>query len=213
MTVLVADTETTGFLLRGQPHTHPGQPHLVQLGVILLTDEGRELASADLTVRPDGWAIPDAAAKVHGITTEIALASGVPLAVACAVYTNLRARADLVVAHNWEFDREILAVAVHRTGRKPAHPGPAEWACTMQMASPVLALPPTNAMKAAGFTKHKPPNLGEAYRFLFDEELLNAHSAMADARACARVYFELRRREAVAAAVVEAGNGLRQDQP
>jgi DNA polymerase-3 subunit epsilon len=49
-------------------------------------------------------------------------------------------------------------------------------------------------MKKVGFTKWKPPNLGECYRFLFEEELVGAHGALTDAKACARVYFELQRR-------------------
>jgi DNA polymerase III subunit epsilon len=152
------------------------------------------VATVELIVKPDGWTIPEAAARVHGITTEIALASGVPLRLACAVFTNLRAMADLIVAHNWEFDRTVLAAAVARTGAKPAHPGPAESACTMQLATPIMMLPPTDRMRAAGFTKYKPPNLTECVQFFLGEELPNAHSALVDVQACRRVYFEIRAR-------------------
>lgn len=200
MTILFVDTETSGLTNTKQDHRHPSQPHLVQLGCLLTNDEGGELGSIDLIVRPEGYAIPTEAARVHGITTEIADMAGVPLVLAVAVFTNLRAKADKVVAHNQAFDRLVLEAAIHRTGRTPASPGPADWDCTMEMASPVLAIPPTTRMVAAGFTKFKPPNLGECYRFLFDEELAGAHNALVDVRACARVYFELRRR---AAAVIE----------
>jgi DNA polymerase-3 subunit epsilon len=59
------------------------------------------------------------------------------------------------------------------------------------MAVPVLNLPPTDKMRAAGFVKPKAPTLAECVRFLFDEELEGAHSAMVDCLACARVYREL----------------------
>lgn len=197
MTLLFADTETTGLVNGKQDHRHPSQPHLVQLGLLLTTDDGGELGSVNLIVRPDGYVIPDQAAKVHGITTDIALSAGVPLVVAVALFTNLRARADLIVAHNQAFDRLVMDAAIHRTGRQPASPGP-EWWCTMEAASPVVAIPPTTRMVAAGFTKFKPPNLGECVRFFFDEELTGAHDAMVDVRACARVYFALKSRAAAA---------------
>jgi DNA polymerase-3 subunit epsilon len=209
--VLVVDTETDGLVKNHLPATDPGQPHLVQLGLVLMTDLGQAVATVELIVKPEGYAIPDAAARVHGITTDVALACGVPLRIACAVYTNLRALADVVVAHNWEFDRTVLAAAIARTGATPAHPGPASWSCTMQLALPVLALPPTERMRAAGFNKHKPPSLTECVKFFFDEDLVDAHSALADARACARVYLELRKRERWGPA--EAVKALTEEEP
>lgn len=205
MTILFVDTETDGLTNTKQDHRHPSQPHLVQLGMILTSDDGGgTYAVVDVIVRPDGWHIPTEAARIHGITQDIALEGGVPLAVACALFTNLRARANMIVAHNMAFDRLVMEAAIHRTGRTPASPGP-EWQCTMEMASPVLNLPPTTRMQAAGFTKNKPPNLGECVKFLFGEELDGAHNALVDVRACARVYFELRRR---AAAHETTGEGV-----
>lgn len=47
-------------------------PRLVQLAWILADDKGNKIHSGNLIVRPDGFEIPTDAAKVHGITTEIA---------------------------------------------------------------------------------------------------------------------------------------------
>lgn len=198
--ILVYDTETTGLPRTDLPaEAHDFQPHLVQLGVSFLTDTGKEVCSADLIVKPDGWSIPDGAAKVHGITTGIAKEVGIPLATVLSVFTQLRANASETVAYNLEFDDLILRAAISRIGRKPAHPGPEKNSCCKIMATPVLNLPPTAKMKAAGFTKPKPPTLMETYKFLFNEEFEGAHSALVDARACARCFFELKRREAEAA--------------
>lgn len=190
------DTETTGLVNKTQVASHPSQPHLVQLGVLLTTDTGSEVAAASLIVKPDGWTIPEGAAKVHGITTEIALAVGVPLAVAVAVFTNLRSRASGIVAHNIDFDEKVMGAAIHRTGRQPSSPGPDARFCTMEMATPIVNLPPTTRMVATGFNKPKPAQLGECVRFFFNEDLAGAHDAMVDVRACARVFFEIRRRQA-----------------
>lgn len=195
--ILVYDTETTGLTKTQLPAEHPEQPHLVQLGAILLTDSGREVASCDLIVRPNGYTIPDGAAKVHGVTTGIANEIGVPLATVLSVYAQLRANAQELVAYNDAFDDIVMRAAFHRHGRQPSHAGPDRRTCCMTLASPIVGLPPTDRMKAAGFTKNKPLNLKECYRFFFNRDFAGeAHSAIHDARAAAEILFEIRRREA-----------------
>ena len=44
----------------------------------------------------------------------------------------------------------------------------------------------------------KPPNLQEAHQFFLSVPFEGAHSALADAEACARVYFALQARAKVA---------------
>ena len=195
--ILCFDTETTGLTNSREPPEHPSQPHLVQLAAILYDDAGeRELATLALIVRPDGWEIPAQAAAVHGITTELATAAGVPLVVALAAFNHLARAATTHVAHNAEFDMVVMGAAFHRVGR-PQHP--LNPRCTKNLATPVLNLPPTDRMRAAGFIKPKPPTLAECYKFFFNEELVGAHDALVDTRGCARVYFELMRRATVPA--------------
>lgn len=205
MIVLAYDTETSGLTQPQLPDEHPLQPHLVQLGAILFDDAkpDRELASVDLIVEPAGYSIPDGAAKVHGITTARARELGVPLAVAVSAFTNLRAKAQRLVAHNLPFDQLVMRAAIARHGWTPKNPGPSNLVCTMTLAAPVVAIPPTERMKAAGFDKHKPPSLAECIRFFFNEELPGAHAAIVDARACKRVYVEMMRRIAARSAELE----------
>lgn len=195
--ILFLDSETTGLTQPSLPADHAAQPHLVQLGMILTTDEGSEVSAVDLIVRPAGYSIPEGAARVHGITTEIAEACGVPILTALSAYVNLRANARTLVAYNADFDRLVMDAAIARSGKTPSHPGPAEWTCCMRECAPIVAIPPTERMRAAGFDKFKPPNLSEAHRHFFGEDFEGAHSAIADARACARVFFEMRRRAAL----------------
>lgn len=191
--ILVYDTETSGLVQKSLPPDHPAQPHLVQLGLVALDENFTEVQCARLTVRPDGWTIPDGAVKSHGITTEMATAVGVPLITALAVFTQLRAIAGELVAHNLDFDESIIATAIARSGRRPAHPGPPRRTCTMRLAAPVLKLPPTAKMLAAGMDdRYKAPSLTECYERFFPGEAFAAHDALADARACARVYVKLK---------------------
>ena len=192
MSVWVFDTETTGFVQPKLPPEHPSQPHLVQLGGVLYDDSGHERASMDLTIKPEGWEIPSKASDVHGITPAIADRHGIPLIVALALFSNLAKLARHHVGHNIEFDMKVMAAAFHRVNRPMPAMNPR---CTKDMADPILKLPPTEKMINAGFGhKFKPPTLTECVRFFFDEQLVGAHSAVIDARACGRVYFELLRR-------------------
>jgi len=195
--ILVFDTETSGFVHKDLPPEHAAQPHLVQLAALLIEEDGTERASVSVIVKPNGYTIPEAASNVHGITTDLAHRYGIPLAVAVSLFTNLRARSDELVAHNEEFDDLVLKAAISRVGAKPKHPGPMLRTCTMRAASPVVRIPPTAKMRAAGFMHHKPPSLTECVEFLFKEKLDGAHDAMVDCRACARVYFALREQGAI----------------
>lgn len=179
MFFIAFDCETTGI----------DDPRLVELGAVLMEDD-RERASVSLIVRPDGFEVPEAATKVHGISHVAALAAGVPLVIAVAVLTNLWACATERVAHNLEFDDKVIDGEIRRLGRASTLARP-PGRCTADLSAPILNLPPTERMLAAGFDKPKRPSLREAYRHFFNEDPPNAHSALADARAAARVYLAI----------------------
>lgn len=193
MKTLAFDSETTGFVLDNEKPAHPGQPHLVEFGCVLYDHGSAEKATVNVIIRPDGWIISDSASAVHGITTEMAYDLGIPLMVVAALFSNLAKQSDRQVGHNIQFDIKVMMAEFHRINRPfpPMNPR-----CTKDLAEPVLRLPPTERMKAKGMGhKFKSPTLTECWRFLFDEELVGAHGALTDARACARVLFELERRQ------------------
>lgn len=158
MKTLVYDTETTGFVRPSSPDEDPLQPHLVQLGAVFFEDR-KPRDTISLIVKPDGWTIPDHAVGAHGITTELALAVGLPSHLVVATFTNLRALADRIVCHNLAFDQKVMASNIARLGRAPAHPGPSVHHCTMTLCGPICNLPPTPKMLAAGRTSFKTPRL------------------------------------------------------
>lgn len=193
--IIVYDTETTGLARDRLPVSDVSQPYPVQIAAIVLEDDGVERASMSMIVRPDGWTIPDQAAKIHGITNDLASRAGVPLRIAVACFTNLRALADEAVAHNEAFDFTVLEVALHRLNVTPERGWPKR-TCTAQGPAAVhVGLPPTERMIAAGFNKPKTPNLQELHTHLFGEGFDGAHDAMVDVRACAKCFLELRKRQ------------------
>lgn len=187
--IVFFDTETTGFINDRFPLDHEDQPHVVQLAAELCDDSGAPVSGFSFII-DNGVDIPDRATEVHGITTETAAQRGVSNEFALAAFTHLYQRADLVVAHNIKFDRALIEVAIWRHYkklmplRKPLY-------CTMEASAPIINLPPTERMIAAGINKPKAPKLEEAVRHFFGEELDGAHDAMVDVRACRRVYFHL----------------------
>lgn len=198
--LIFCDTETAGFPNDSLPDDHPAQPPLVQLGLLLIDeDNGAEWATYEAIVRPNGYEIPISASKVHGVTTKVANLVGIPLSCVVPTYVHLRSRARMVVAHNAKFDLAIMRQAIARNGKPVTLQGPNDAFCTMEASTDICAMPPTESMKKWNRGgKFKPPRLMEVYKFFFGEEFDGAHSALADVRACARVFFELRRREEVA---------------
>lgn len=192
-TALFYDTETTGLPLFNEPSEDPRQPHIVQLGACLVDlDSRKTLATLDVIVKPAGWVIPDDIAAIHGITTEHATRVGVPEELAVELLMEL-ARGQLRIAHNESFDQRIVRIACKRYFDESTVE---EWKagtakCTASLATPIMKLPPTERMLAAGRRHPKTPNLGEAYRFFTGRELEGAHSALVDVRACRDVFFAI----------------------
>lgn len=191
--ILSFDTETDGIPQKNLDPLHPNQVHLVELGCVLMEEDGTERCVSSLIVRPDGWVIPEGAHKVHGIRNEVAARCGVSVGHVLNHFCHLLELADLVIAYNVQFDKDVMSIELIRHGE----PRPVEWPdvpllCICDAATPVVNAPPTERMKRAGRMGPKRPKLTEAYLHLFGEELVGAHSALADARACARVYNRLR---------------------
>ena len=179
------DTETTGLPRDwNAPLRHlENWPRMVQLAWIFCDDAGNELAGASRIIRPQGYVIPREAAKIHGITTERALAEGIPLAEALDEVLPHIEQATFAVAHNISFDEKILGAEFLRLERptpflkKPLH-------CTMKESTQFCALP--------GMYGFKYPNLTELHRKLGKKRFAEAQDALADGRAGKAAYYELR---------------------
>jgi DNA polymerase-3 subunit epsilon len=194
--ILAFDTETTGLPDFKAPSYAPQQPHLVQLAMILLDDDMTERACVSVIVRPDGWEIPAEVAAIHGITTDMALKFGVPEKTAAQLYASMMfGTGAKAVGHNVQFDHRIMRIAMLRAGftKERLDAQKVESFCTMNASTALVNLPPTEKMVKAGFNKPKAPKLSECIRFFFDEDLIGAHDALVDVRACLRIYQHLHR--------------------
>lgn len=187
--ILFFDTETTGKAHFHLSSDDPHQPRIVQLAALLTDDEGEELGSLNVIIKPDGFVIPDEAAGIHGITTEKATACGVSEQAALHVFDNLLAQSTTCVAHNFQFDCLVISrgseIRPQELSRRAF--------CTMLAMTPICKLP--------GNLDYKWPRLQEAYRHCFEREFVGAHDALADVRACRDVYFWLKKQPATIPAI------------
>lgn len=194
MTTLIFDTETTGFAQYGYGPSDPRQPHLVQIAYQELDEKTGEVAEFSAIVKPEGWEIPDQVVEVHGITTTQALAEGYPLVQAIHYFVKALKRATRLVAHNIPFDVCVMRTALCRAGvdyAKFDDTRNCDHYCTDASSRDVVQCPPTEKMIKAGRCHWKSPKLEEAYKHFTGLELVGAHSALADVRACACVYNSL----------------------
>lgn len=177
--ILFFDTETTGkYDFRASPDAHH-QPHLVQLGAILVDASWNVRDQFAAVVKPKNWIIPDEAAKVHGITTEIAQAVGSHLTDVLHQFAGFCRAANLRIAHNLQFDDAVMETAFARTG-DVWHKTPIGF-CTMHAMTDVCKIP-------GNYGDYKWPRLAEAYKHVTGKEFVGAHDAMADVLACVDVY-------------------------
>lgn len=194
---LFYDTETTGFPLFSEPSDDPRQPHIVQLGAVLVDMDSREIIDdLDVIIRPDGWEIPSEASNVHGITTEYALEHGIPERDAIGMLRDMWLVSPTLtrIGFNEPFDARILRIGHFRHFDEPSADG---WKAgiahdVMKVVTPICKLPPTAKMIAARRgNQFKQPKLTEAHEHFFGEPLAGAHSALIDATATMRIHFHV----------------------
>ncbi|PIA74273.1 3'-5' exonuclease [Ectopseudomonas toyotomiensis] len=179
----VFDFETTGIPDWKQPSEAGHQPHIVEVAALLCDAEGNIIDRYQAIVRPNGWEISPEMTEIHGISQEQAMDEGIPEIEALEGFLAIHARASIRAAHNATFDDRIARIAIARYHGKDLADSFKESTtkfCTCYESRPVLNLP-----------GKKLPSLAEAYKHFTGEDLVEAHRAMPDALACARVYFAL----------------------
>lgn len=183
---LVFDTETTGLPKNFHaPVTDlDNWPRLVQIGWVRCDKQGREIEGEEFLIKPEGFTIPAAATKIHKITTQRARARGIPLADALAIFSEMLTQSTVVVSHNMGFDAKVLGAEGIRKNT-PLDFFAVRKICTKTASTEFCQLP--------GYGRYKWPKLSELHEALFGMPGREGHTALADARTCAKCFFELRR--------------------
>lgn len=190
MSLLFLDTETNTKLLRDQPYDDPAQPHIVQLGIMLTDDDGRDRSAFKTLIKPDGWAMSPEAQKVHGISIEQCIEYGIPIHTALTVLAVTISRGpQILICHNVDFDERVVRIECSRNDHPQSLNQIPYRFCTMQRSTRFCKLPG----RFRG--QHKWPKLDEALEILCGRRLEGAHDAFADVQACRDIYLRVRQLE------------------
>ncbi len=184
---LVVDCETSGLPRNWRaPVTDVANwPRAVQIGWALYDAGQAKVLAETRIVRPDGFAIPADAVRIHGITTARAMAEGRPVADVLGELSSAASSAKVFVAHNASFDASVIGAEYLRLGLTPPFDAQS-MICTMRQSVDFCRLP--------GPYGYKWPTLDELYSILHGTGFSGAHEAGADVAACAACFFELVKR-------------------
>lgn len=191
-TIVIFDTETTGFPSEQKGFDDPTQARCVQLGAIVVrTGDWKIINSIDTVIEVPS--VPEPVAQIHGINTEMSHDYGVREAIAGLFFSDM-CRDAPIMAFNFPFDYKIMRCVYARS--EVEHPfgddSPNPFVCLMKGSKDYAKVPVTDKQRARGMTGYKDPNLQEAYKALVDPDgFENAHSAMADVTASLAVFIEI----------------------
>lgn len=183
MITLFFDTETNGLPKSWKaPVTEiDNWPRIIQLAWAIY-DEGELMESRVDMIKPDGWVIPREKFWIeHGYSTEASMESGIDIVSALTPLVDAIEVADVMVAHNMSFDKNIVGAEMIRLGitttNKPIK------ICTMNSGTKYCALPGNYGLKW--------PKLEELHDKLFGTDAGQQHDALKDVMITAKCYFEM----------------------
>lgn len=207
MNILFYDVESTGLPRKDQDTGETVQPNITQLGFIL-ERFGVDVMTVDALIKPDNWflhqdqqgllppsIISHKAMEVTGITPELCEEQGIPIADAVELFVIAAEHADVIVCHNNAFDLAVMKGEYKRLQPRCKTPeivfAGKPSLCTMKTATPICKIAKKGVGRTMGVS-YKWPKLEEAIPFFFDgEQMVNAHSAIADINYTRRLFHKL----------------------
>jgi DNA polymerase III epsilon subunit-like protein len=174
MKLLIFDTETTGLPKSREPAIKaPGNwPHIVSFAWTLVDTDGFKILSSEYHIVKPQWNIPEDSVKIHGITQEKALNEGIPLS--SVILKFLEVDHDKLIAHNINFDYNVLVNAVLWDLKLKIPPDFKPMYCSMELMKPVMKLQYANGRG------YKPPKLSELYEYVLHKKPEGMHNAQVD---------------------------------
>lgn len=191
MRALFFDTETTGLPNFKLPYTDPSQPHIVQLAFQLydLTADV-VLATHSMLIIPKLYSsIEPGAFNAHGISVDRANTYGLDPAFALLMFQGFADKADLIVAHNFDFDRGMMKRTYHALNKPDILEGKKSF-CTMKSTTQICGLTAANG-------RPKWPTLTQLHLHCHGVPFSGAHDALIDVIACRDCFLHLYKKGAI----------------
>jgi len=187
---LFFDTETADLPANfNAPETDTNNwPRIIQIAWVVGDSPVTMSPPQKHLIKPEGFKIARGAFEVHRISTEDANNNGVPLIPVLDSFLQAVATATTVVAHNIEFDANVIGAECARLG-KPNPIRQRKMRCTMKETAEYCRIPSKRGFKW--------PRLSELHHQLFQSDFANAHDALNDCLACMNCFFELQKRNVI----------------
>ena len=211
--VLVFDVETTGLLPRQDRTSSIVQlsnyPYITQASFVMYDLSQQKIVQTyDSYIKlPDHVVISDETTQITGITKDICQKQGCDITVFLENMYKAYSEADVLVAHNFEFDEKMIMIELERNRKYILETNPEclglfnraseelrniERCCTMKKGTDIC-----NIMIESNIAGRPPrkkwPRLAELYTKLFDEPAPDGlHNSLVDVTATLKCYLKLR---------------------
>lgn len=181
---MILDVETTGL-----PNVYTDlntYKNVIQISYIIINDDNKEIGRSDFIIKQDS-PIPESSTKIHGITDEKAKKYGIDFLDAWAIVEQSMKICSTLIGHNISFDINSIKADLIRRGKKEP---------TILLSKIVDTMKAAEGLNHFFFDNGDPrwPKLTELYKFLFEEEMENAHNSLYDVIATKKCFIELDKR-------------------
>jgi DNA polymerase-3 subunit epsilon len=210
--VLVFDVETTGLIprqVRGalSPIPITEYPYIIQFSFVLYDMIDKRLVQMyDSYIKiPELVAIPPVVTELTGIYKLMCQNSNRSIIDALTAFTEAYKICDCAVAHNLDFDQEMIMIELERNRAEITTRSPQcftlfspvferfrniEKYCTMKKGTDICNIVVADNGKPP---RKKWPKLSELYACLFNgEKVEGLHNSIVDVKACLRCYLKMR---------------------
>jgi DNA polymerase III epsilon subunit-like protein len=178
--IVIFDTETTGLPTTRQRPTLDNLscfPNIAQWSWITYDLEKHKFVEYDYIIKLPH--IPIESTAIHGITTERSKKVGFSIELVIDLFKICIEHADLIIAHNFEFDWNVILAECMRHNIPIQYKGLTY--CTMKTTTKLCNLP-----------NMKWPTLKELHHVLFQEDPKDLHNAIIDVLVCWRCYIKIK---------------------
>lgn len=181
MKAVIFDVETTGLPKQRNASLYDTElwPYIVQISWINIDIIDGEITDIKDTIikLPEDVIIPEGSIKVHGITNEMMLNSGVDIKNILLDFQNDINQSDIIVAHNIDFDEAVIGVeSIRNLGYNLFDGYKKNKYCTMKRSRKLCK---------------KWAKLSFLHEKLFKQVPNNLHNSLIDVYVCFRCFYQL----------------------
>ena len=196
MKVLVFDTETTG-LPDGYnvPYQQSSRwPHIIQISFILYDLEKNKIINeSDFIIDlPEDVNISEKSIEIHGITRKISETQGFDIKDILEIFQVCMNAADYVVAHNINFDRNMVLAECYRNklyDLESMFSQDKVYFCTMLRSKNWCNITAISKRNGEEYVRY--PKLIELHQKLFKTVPTNLHNSFIDVIVCLRCFYKM----------------------